>query len=46
MERHSVDERDAFEMLRTHARSHSARVVDISRAVVDGHGLPPGSASG
>jgi AmiR/NasT family two-component response regulator len=46
MERHSVNERDAFEMLRTHARSHSARVVDISRAVADGHGLLPGSAGG
>jgi AmiR/NasT family two-component response regulator len=41
MERHSISERDAFEMLRTHARSRSASVVDIARAVGDGHGLLP-----
>jgi AmiR/NasT family two-component response regulator len=41
MERHSVDERDAFERLRGHARSRNARVVDIARAVADGHGLLP-----
>ena len=46
MERHSVDERDAFEMLRTHARSRSARVVDIARAVADGHLLLPGGNGG
>jgi AmiR/NasT family two-component response regulator len=41
MERHSIDERDAFELLRNHARSRSARVVDIARAVADGHALLP-----
>ena len=46
MERHSVDERDAFEMLRTHARSRSARVVDIARAIADGHLLLPGGNGG
>ncbi len=46
MERHSVDERDAFEMLRTHARSRSARVVDIARAVADGHLLLPAGNGG
>jgi AmiR/NasT family two-component response regulator len=46
MERHSIDEREAFEMLRTHARSRSARVVDIARAVADGHALLPGSNDG
>jgi AmiR/NasT family two-component response regulator len=44
MERHSLSERDAFELLRTHARSRNARVVDIARAVGDGHGLLPASA--
>ena len=41
MERHSVDEREAFELLREHARSSRRRVVDVARAVVDGHGLLP-----
>jgi AmiR/NasT family two-component response regulator len=41
MERHSVDERTAFEMLRDHARSSSRRVVDIAAAVVEGHSLLP-----
>jgi AmiR/NasT family two-component response regulator len=42
MERQSIDERDAFELLRAHARSRNARVVDIARAVADGHALLPG----
>jgi response regulator NasT len=42
MERHSVDEDDAFEMLRTHARSANRKLVDIAAAVVDGHRLLPG----
>jgi response regulator NasT len=41
MERHSVDERAAFELLREHARSSNRRVIDVARAVVDGHGLLP-----
>jgi response regulator NasT len=41
MERHSVDERGAFELLRDHARSSNRRVLDVARAVVDGHGLLP-----
>jgi len=36
MERHGVDERTAFERLRTHARTERRRVVDIAQAVVDG----------
>jgi response regulator NasT len=42
MERHRVDEREAFELLREHARSGNRRVVDVARAVVDGHALLPG----
>ncbi len=42
MERHSVDEDDAFDMLRTHARSANRKLVDIAAAVVDGHRLLPG----
>jgi AmiR/NasT family two-component response regulator len=43
MERHSIDDREAFELLRGHARSRNARVVDIARAVGDGHALLPGT---
>jgi response regulator NasT len=45
MERHQVDERDAFELLREHARSGNRRVVDVARAVVEGHALLPGGRS-
>src|ERR687898_1992418 len=41
MERHSVDEPVAFEMLREHARSSNRKVVDVASAVVDGHLLLP-----
>jgi response regulator NasT len=41
MERHSVDERAAFELLRAKARSTSRSVVDLARAVLDGHALLP-----
>ena len=43
MERHQLDEREAFERLREHARAGSRRVVDIAQAVLDGHALLPGS---
>ena len=36
MERHGVDDRTAFERLRTHARTDRRRVVDVAQAVVDG----------
>jgi AmiR/NasT family two-component response regulator len=36
MERHRVDDRTAFERLRTHARTERHRVVDVARAVVEG----------
>src|SRR5918998_2744858 len=41
MERHSVSETTAFEMLRDHARSVNRRLVDVASAVVDGHPLLP-----
>ena len=41
MERHSVDETAAFEMLRDHSRSVNRRLVDVAAAVVDGHPLLP-----
>jgi len=41
MERHSVDEPAAFEMLREQSRSTNRKLVDIASAVVDGHRLLP-----
>jgi AmiR/NasT family two-component response regulator len=41
MERHSIDERAAFELLREHARSANRKLVDVASAVVDGHRLLP-----
>jgi AmiR/NasT family two-component response regulator len=41
MERHGLDDRAAFELLRERARSRSRRVVDVARRVVDGEPLPP-----
>jgi AmiR/NasT family two-component response regulator len=41
MERHAVDERRAFELMRDHARSSSRRVVDVAQTVLDGHALLP-----
>jgi response regulator NasT len=46
MERHGVDDRAAFEMLRSHARSRSRTVVDCARAVLDGHALLPARPDG
>jgi AmiR/NasT family two-component response regulator len=41
MERHELDERAAFELLRDHARTQSRRVVDVALAVTEGHALLP-----
>jgi AmiR/NasT family two-component response regulator len=41
MERHSADERAAFELLRAKARATNRSVVDLARAVLDGHSLLP-----
>jgi AmiR/NasT family two-component response regulator len=45
MERHGLPEREAFEVLRSHARSRSRPVVEIAGAVVEGHGLLPTGAA-
>jgi AmiR/NasT family two-component response regulator len=42
MERHDVDEEQAFELLRTHARSSNRKLIDLAGAVVDGRRLLPG----
>ena len=39
MERHSISDRAAFELLREHARSHNRTVVDVASAVTEGHAL-------
>ena len=41
MERHSVDEANAFKMLREHSRTANRKLVDVATAVVDGHRLLP-----
>jgi response regulator NasT len=41
MERHSIDEESAFEMLREHSRAANLKLVDVASAVVDGHRLLP-----
>jgi AmiR/NasT family two-component response regulator len=41
MERHSIDDSSAFEMLRQHARDVNRKLVDVAAAVVDGHRLLP-----
>ncbi len=44
MERHSIDETAAFEMLRHHARAGNRKLIDMATAVVDGHAMLPKSA--
>jgi AmiR/NasT family two-component response regulator len=41
MERHRLDEKPAFELLRNHARSHNARLYDVAEAVIKAHKLLP-----
>jgi len=38
-ERHSIDEYDAFEMLREQAHVDNRKLIDLAAAVVDGHRL-------
>jgi response regulator NasT len=49
MERHTIDEEQAFEMLRERSRTANRKLIDLAAAVVDGHRLlprDPSSASG
>jgi AmiR/NasT family two-component response regulator len=41
MERHTIEADDAFDMLRDHARSHNEKLVEVARAVAEGHSLLP-----
>ncbi|MBA3301956.1 MAG: ANTAR domain-containing protein [Thermoleophilaceae bacterium] len=40
MERHGIDEQEAFELLRRSARSSNRKVLDLSRSVTEGVALP------
>jgi AmiR/NasT family two-component response regulator len=44
MERHRVDERQAFELMRQEARRTNRRVVELAHAVANGHALLPNRA--
>ncbi len=41
MERHSIDDDEAFEMLRQRSRIDNRKLIDLAAAVVDGHRLLP-----
>jgi AmiR/NasT family two-component response regulator len=41
MERHDIDEKGAFEMLRERSRVDNRKLIDLAAAVVDGHRLLP-----
>ncbi|MGI8902697.1 MAG: ANTAR domain-containing response regulator [Solirubrobacteraceae bacterium] len=41
MERHSIDDTAAFEMLRERSRIDNRKLIDLAAAVVDGHRLLP-----
>jgi AmiR/NasT family two-component response regulator len=41
MERHSIDEEAAFEMLRERSRTENRKLIDLATAVVDAHRLLP-----
>ena len=43
MERHQIDEREAFELLRSHARHNGRKLIDVAEAVATSHLLlaPP-----
>lgn len=42
MERHGVDERRAFALLREHARGHNRKVSELAASISDGRALLPG----
>ena len=41
MERHAIDDRQAFELLRDQARSSGRRVLEVAQSVLEGHSLLP-----
>jgi AmiR/NasT family two-component response regulator len=45
MERHGITDREAFDRLRSHARSNNRTVVDVAFAVTEGHALLGGGGT-
>jgi response regulator NasT len=45
MERYQIDEQQAFEMLRDHARHSGQKLLYVAQAVLDGHLLLPSTAA-
>ena len=45
MERHKIDERQAFEMLRDQSRRSGRKLIDIAMSVLEGHLLLPSKTS-
>jgi AmiR/NasT family two-component response regulator len=41
MERHGIDDRAAFAMLRDHSRNRGRKVIDVAAAILEGHPLLP-----
>jgi response regulator NasT len=41
MERHAINEENAFELLREHSRIANRKLIDLAAAIVDGHRLLP-----
>ena len=41
MERHAIDEQNAYNMLREHSRINNRKLLDLATAIVDGHRLLP-----
>ena len=41
MERHTIDDQHAYELLREHSRVNNRKLADLATAVVDGHRLLP-----
>jgi response regulator NasT len=41
MERHTIDDQHAYELLREHSRVNNRKLIDLATAIVDGHRLLP-----
>jgi AmiR/NasT family two-component response regulator len=41
MERHSINEEEAFMMLRDHSRNANRKLIDVAQAILDAHALLP-----
>ena len=46
MERHAIDEAEAFGLLREHSRISNRKLIDLATAIVDGHRLLPKGSVG